>query len=395
MISEIFAPKGQRKMTLGAVSPLNPLDREEAGSEDAGFSLVSEELFRKVLSIERKRSERSRQRFVLMLVHVGKVLETDRGGIVLEGITEALSSSARETDLHGWYQNGSVVGVICTEIGKGDLTSIINALQSRVGAALRNRLELEQMNVIHISFHVFPDDLDLKEGSRSTDISLYPDLLPKNITSTTSRLVKRAIDLTGSLLALTLLSPLYVVIAVAIKLTSKGPILFKQDRVGEYGVRFSFLKFRSMYYKNDPKIHQEYIRRLISGKHDGKGADGNGNVYKIKDDPRVTPVGKFLRKTSLDELPQFFNVLKGEMSLVGPRPPIPYEVEAYEVWHRRRFLEAKPGITGLWQVEGRSRTKFDEMVRLDLRYVKTWSPWLDIKILLRTPAAVFKGHGAY
>ncbi|MGA3322955.1 MAG: sugar transferase [Terriglobia bacterium] len=390
MISEIFAPKRSRKMTLGAVSPLNPLDREEGQSEDTGFSLVSEELFRKVLSIERKRSERSRQRFVLMLVHVGKVIETDRSGMVLEGISEALSSSARETDLHGWYQNGSVVGVICTEIGKGDLTSILSALHSRVGAALRNRLGLEQMNAIHISFHVFPDDLDLNKGGRSTDISLYPDLLPKNIASTTSRVVKRAIDLTGSLAALILLSPLYAVIAVAIKLTSKGPILFKQDRVGEYGIRFSCLKFRSMYYKNDAKIHQEYVRGLISGKHDGKG-----NVYKIKDDPRVTPVGKFLRKTSLDELPQFFNVLKGEMSLVGPRPPIPYEVEAYEVWHRRRFLEAKPGITGLWQVEGRSRTKFDEMVRLDLRYAKTWSPWLDIKILLRTPAAVFRGDGAY
>jgi len=158
MISEIFAPKRSRKMTLGAVSPLNPLDREEGQSEDTGFSLVSEELFRKVLSIERKRSERSRQRFVLMLVHVGKVIETDRSGMVLEGISEALSSSARETDLHGWYQNGSVVGVICTEIGKGDLTSILSALHSRVGAALRNRLGLEQMNAIHISFHVFPDD---------------------------------------------------------------------------------------------------------------------------------------------------------------------------------------------------------------------------------------------
>ena len=117
-----------------------------------------------------------------------------------------------------------------------------------------------------------------------------------------------------------------------------------------------------------------------------------GGVYKIKNDPRVTPVGRFLRKTSLDELPQFFNVLRGEMSLVGPRPPIPYEVEAYDIWHRRRFLEVKPGITGLWQVEGRSRIKFDEMVRLDLKYAKTWSPWLDIKILLRTPHGCLAGR---
>ena len=150
-----------------------------------------------------------------------------------------------------------------------------------------------------------------------------------------------------------------------------------------------------MHFRNDPKIHQDYVKQLISGKEENQRPDAGAGVYKIKDDPRVTPVGRFLRKTSLDELPQFFNVLIGEMSLVGPRPPIPYEVEAYDIWHRRRFLEVRPGITGLWQVEGRSTTKFDEMVRLDLRYAKIWSLWLDIKILLRTPGAVFKGNGAY
>jgi lipopolysaccharide/colanic/teichoic acid biosynthesis glycosyltransferase len=147
---------------------------------------------------------------------------------------------------------------------------------------------------------------------------------------------------------------------------------------------------------NDPRIHREYVRKFIAGKADPAGVGDNQNVvYKIQDDPRVTRVGKFLRKTSLDELPQFINVLKGEMSLVGPRPPIPYELEAYQIWHRRRVLEAKPGITGLWQVNGRSRLKFDDMVRLDLQYAKTWSLWLDIKILLQTPRAVLFGAGAY
>jgi lipopolysaccharide/colanic/teichoic acid biosynthesis glycosyltransferase len=143
-----------------------------------------------------------------------------------------------------------------------------------------------------------------------------------------------------------------------------------------------------MRFGNDPKIHQDYVRRLISGKEENQQPGASAAVYKLKDDPRITPVGKFLRKTSLDELPQFLNVLIGEMSLVGPRPPIPYEVEAYDIWHKRRLLEVRPGITGLWQVEGRSTTKFDEMVRLDLRYAKTWSLWLDIKILVRTPGAV-------
>jgi hypothetical protein len=174
----------------GTWSPLNPPAQGEARSEEAGFTLVPEDLFRKVLSMERKRSERSRQRFVLMLVRVGKILATARGAMVLEGITEALSHSARETDLHGWYENGSVVGVICTEIGNGELTTILRALQSRVGAALRGRLELEQGDAIHISFHVYPDDLDLKKGGRSPDISLDPDLRPQYTASTTSQPMK-------------------------------------------------------------------------------------------------------------------------------------------------------------------------------------------------------------
>jgi lipopolysaccharide/colanic/teichoic acid biosynthesis glycosyltransferase len=146
---------------------------------------------------------------------------------------------------------------------------------------------------------------------------------------------------------------------------------------------------------NDSAIHKEYVRRLIAGKVQQPGSNGNGNesgnVYKLTTDSRITPVGNILRRTSLDELPQLLNVLRGEMSLVGPRPPIAYEVEAYDVWHRSRLLEVKPGITGLWQVNGRSRVTFDEMVRLDLRYAREWSPWLDIKILLRTPRAVVNG----
>ena len=203
-------------------------------------------------------------------------------------------------------------------------------------------------------------------------------------------------DVGGSALALIILSPIFLAIAVAIKMSSPGPVLFRQKRVGHYGVPFTFLKFRSMHSTNDPQIHREYVTRLIAGNVDSKvSANDTNGVYKITDDPRVTRVGRFLRKTSLDELPQFLNVLRGEMSMVGPRPPIPYELEAYDVWHRRRLLEVKPGITGLWQVNGRSRLRFDDMVRLDLRYAKGWSPWLDLKILLQTPRAVFSGDGAY
>ncbi len=146
---------------------------------------------------------------------------------------------------------------------------------------------------------------------------------------------------------------------------------------------------------NDTSAHKEYVQKLIAGKAEPHFADGNeGEVYKLTKDPRITRLGMFLRRTSLDELPQFINVLRGEMSLVGPRPPVPYEVEAYDFWHRRRVLEAKPGITGLWQVSGRSRVKFDDMVRLDLQYAQNWSPWMDLKIILRTPGAML-GEGAY
>ena len=329
-----------------------------------------------------------------MLVDAGELLRTDRKGVALEQMSAVLSLSTRETDIRGWYRKDSVLAVILTEFGSADVSSALNTVFGKVDSALRAKLGACQVNQVHISFHVFPDDLGRPKGG-SVDFSLYPDFLQERQTKKAARLIKRAIDIAGSLAALILLWPLWLAVAIAIKLTSKGPILFKQTRLGQYGVRFTFLKFRSMYFPNDPKIHQDYVTRLISGQDDGGQGDANGGVYKIKDDPRITPVGRFLRKSSLDELPQFINVLKGEMSLVGPRPPIPYEVEAYDPWHRRRFLEVKPGITGLWQVNGRSKLKFDDMVRLDLKYARTWSLGLDFKILLKTPRAVFFREGAY
>jgi lipopolysaccharide/colanic/teichoic acid biosynthesis glycosyltransferase len=201
-------------------------------------------------------------------------------------------------------------------------------------------------------------------------------------------------DIAGSLFALVLFSPLLAVIAVLVKLTSRGPILYRQVRIGRYGRRFTFLKFRSMHNKNDHKVHEEFVKRLIAGGVDTPG-NGSSSVYKLTNDKRITPIGRFLRKSSLDELPQLFNVLQGDMSLVGPRPPLPYEFEAYHTWHKQRLIAVQPGITGLWQVTGRSRTKFDEMVRLDLKYASSWTVWGDIKILSQTPRAVISGEGAY
>ena len=199
---------------------------------------------------------------------------------------------------------------------------------------------------------------------RPSNPALYPDLARHHNNRRLLSTMKRVIDIVGSLLALVAFSPVLALIAVAIKLSSKGPILFKQQRIGQHGKRFTFLKFRSMTVDNDSRVHEEYVKKLIAGQAERRSANGDGEgVFKLTNDHRITRVGAFLRRTSLDEMPQFLNVLWGEMSLVGPRPAIPYEVVAYQTWHRRRVLEVKPGITGLWQVNGRSRVTFDEMVR--------------------------------
>jgi exopolysaccharide biosynthesis polyprenyl glycosylphosphotransferase len=205
------------------------------------------------------------------------------------------------------------------------------------------------------------------------------------------RFLKRAFDTVAISLGIILISPLLVLIAILIKLDSPGPVFFRQQRIGENGRAFTMVKFRSMKTENDASAHRQHVAKLIQ---ENLSAEQMGDKsLKLEDDPRITRVGKFIRKTSLDELPQLFNVLRGEMSLVGPRPPLPYEVELYQDWHKRR-LEAIPGITGLWQVAGRNRVSFDEMVRMDLEYIEHQSLWLDIKILLQTPLAVISGRGA-
>ena len=362
---------------------------------------LAEEYFLSRLRQEQKRTERSRRPFVLLLLESPRLFGAGDGGDQCERLLSVLSNSIRATDTGGWYQYGSIVGIIFTEISTADRRSIAEILSSKIGGLLEFILGVDQANQVNISFHVFPEDWDGGHSNRSGDSVLHPKLSQPHATKGGSLVVKRAIDIFGSTCALILGSPLFVAIVIAIKVTSKGPVLFRQRRVGRYGNPFTFLKFRSMYVGNNHAIHREYVKSLIKGAANDaetQTAHPNGSksgVYKLTDDPRVTSVGKFLRKTSLDELPQFLNVLSGEMSLVGPRPPIPYEVENYDIWHRRRLLEVKPGITGLWQVMGRSRTTFDDMVRLDLEYATSWSLWLDLKILLKTPMAVFAGDGAY
>jgi lipopolysaccharide/colanic/teichoic acid biosynthesis glycosyltransferase len=354
--------------------------------------VLSEESFKRTIAVERKRTERSREPFLLMLVEAGRPRDTEKSGKALDKIVSAMLSSTRETDVVGWYKGRITVGVMFTGLAIQDRSSVLSTILARVSAALRDELPSDQFSQISLSFHFFPDDWDHENSGRPSNPILYPDLLSANDGKQSLLVIKRAMDIFGSALLLILCAPLLAIIAAAVKVSSRGPVLFKQDRIGQYGRRFTFLKFRSMRADNDPSVHKEYVTKLIAGEAERMPAQGEGNgVYKLAQDTRITRIGRFLRKTSLDELPQFVNVLRGDMSLVGPRPPIPYELAAYQTWHRRRLLEVKPGITGLWQVTGRSRVKFDDMVRLDLRYAMSWSPWLDVKILARTPGAVVKG----
>jgi exopolysaccharide biosynthesis polyprenyl glycosylphosphotransferase len=209
-----------------------------------------------------------------------------------------------------------------------------------------------------------------------------------------ARAVKRVSDLVIAFLALLILAPLWLLVALLIKLDSSGSVFYKQERIGMDGRVFLFYKFRTMRAGVSDDEHREFQLRYIKGEPDSNQGNNERPAYKLRDDRRVTRLGKILRKTSLDELPQLFNVLRGDMSIVGPRPPIQYEVESYELWHRKR-LDMKPGITGLWQVSGRNRLPFDEMVRMDLYYIENWSLLLDLKIILQTLPVMWKGDDAY
>ena len=238
-------------------------------------------------------------------------------------------------------------------------------------------LDIDILELEEVSLPFEPEPLRLRIGNCE-----YPRW---------QRVLKRSVDIVAGLAVFTLLGPLFIFLALAVRFSSPGPVLFRQVRLGRDGKPFTFYKFRSMHHKNDDGAHREFARDFISG---DMCSDDDTTVFKMVRDPRITAIGCFLRRSSLDELPQFWNVLKGEMSLVGPRPPISYELEHYQDWHKDR-LKVKPGLTGLWQVSGRSSVGFDEMVMLDLYYIGHWNLKLDLKIMARTLPVMVKGEGAY
>jgi len=336
---------------------------------------------------ECRRAERSRNKFVLVLVQGFQNLAIDDAKPILASIAEM----SRDIDTIGWYQSGVTVGVLFAELGDAPAESAWPRILDRLSGTIR---EFPGSGCLQASACILPRDLKDGGDLGATRVDRY--LAPLSSPDVKLQIaIKRIIDVVGSASLLLLLAPIFLAVTIAVKLSSSGPVLFRQKRVGQHGKRFTFLKFRSMEVVNDSSVHEKYVKDFIHGqarRHTNEKGEG---VFKLTQDPRVTKVGKFIRKTSLDELPQLWNVLMGEMSLVGPRPPIPYEVDCYDLWHQRRVLEMKPGITGLWQVSGRSRVGFDDMVRLDLQYARTWSLALDFKILLKTPLAVIGDGGAH
>jgi lipopolysaccharide/colanic/teichoic acid biosynthesis glycosyltransferase len=360
---------------------------------DQDLFLLDEEFFKKTVIRERKRTQRSGLAMVMLLVDVqdGQRLDTPS---VFEGVAKALSSVKSEIDILGWFERDSVMGLIVLEVDSTSLLAVSERLEGGFRREIASWFKENLVDRLSIKLRVYPEEQWLiNEEHQTVDPFLYPDLHSHQAPLTIRKVLKRGMDILASLLLLIILSPLLLAIAGLVKLSSRGPVLFQQVRIGQMMKSFSFLKFRTMYSNCDHAIHQDYVSWFIhsSGKAQQKEKQ---TFFKMTNDPRITPIGRLLRKTSLDELPQLWHVLRGDMSLVGPRPPLLYELQQYKPWHRGRVLGAKPGITGLWQVTGRSRTTFDEMVRLDLRYARGQSLWADIKILLATPAAVIKGSGA-
>jgi exopolysaccharide biosynthesis polyprenyl glycosylphosphotransferase len=339
--------------------------------------------FLEQLRLEKLRAQRSKSTLSIILLTLDK--ETFGESINMREVLDIVRKKTRDTDISGLV-NHKTIGVLLPDTDEKGAKEICEKLV--------NGNEYPQFSTTTSSYpdHIF-ESLS-KSGSIQADA--FPFELKDSINNSWLKfLLKRGIDIVGSIFGIIILMPVMLITALAIKATSTGPVIFRQIRLGKQGAPFTFYKFRSMYVDMDDQVHREYIRDFING-HNEKINQGDADepLYKNKSDPRITRVGRFIRKTSIDELPQFFNVLKGNMSLVGPRPPLAYEAEKYQAWHLMRILEMKPGITGLWQVEGRSKTDWDDSVRLDIRYIQNWSLIYDLRILLKTVKIVLKCTGA-
>jgi lipopolysaccharide/colanic/teichoic acid biosynthesis glycosyltransferase len=361
---------------------------------NASGVIHSPDSFRMILERERARAERTGHIFSLVIFSFNHGKGTD--AVMLEQLGTVLVQKVRMSDELGWYDEGKSIGTLLPGTTANGAAQFIEILREKIGEEVESRLVS--------TVYTYPYPLDATDGckeaaeerdTRSKSMaSLFATANSSPMTpspGTTARplevlyarpfpLWKRAIDFFGALLFLFLLSPLFLLVALFIKVVSPGPVLYRQQRIGYMRKTFTFWKFRTMHVHSDTEKHRQHLRYLI---------ETDTPMIKLDDgnDNRIIPFGKFLRYSCIDELPQLINVLKGDMSLVGPRPCLPYEAEKYLHWHARRF-DTMPGMTGLWQVSGKNRMTFKEMIRLDIRYSRTMSLLLDTKILFLTGPAV-------
>jgi lipopolysaccharide/colanic/teichoic acid biosynthesis glycosyltransferase len=370
-----------RRVAVRRVMP--PSDQDRARVQ-AGASILGEGLFKDAVVRERRRADRYNSSFAVLLVDRGG----NAGGADLwTPVLPVAMALKRNVDAVGWFVEGEVLGLLLTDAsGTGAFRAML-----RLRRELARRIGDAALAALSIRLYTH-GDAEGPAGEPLPPVDLLVEAFIQQGSHRWRDVAKRGLDILGSLTLLAVFAPVVVAVGAAVKWTSRGPVFYRQVRVGRREESFTMLKFRTMHTNAGHGIHQDYVKWFITSS--GRQPRTGDEVFKLTNDPRITPVGHFLRRTSLDELPQFWNVLRGDMSLVGPRPPLPFEVEQYQPWHRRRVLEAKPGITGLWQVEGRSRTTFDEMVRLDLRYARSHTLWTDIKILAATPRAMVSGRGA-
>ena len=354
---------------------------EPPAQVQVGGPILGESVFREALVRERKRADRFDASFAVLLV--------DRSDDASEGATwvsilSAMAAVKRDADAVGWLEQGAVLGLLLPEVSRNGALKVMDRLRHQISGRLGDSaLAAVSMRLYAHGVEPGPD------GAAFPSVDLLLEAFVPQRDQPGRDAAKRGLDILGSLALMVIFAPAMLVILAAVKWTSPGPAMLRQVRIGRRGEPFAMRKIRTMYVNAGHEVHQDYMTWFI--KSSGQQPRTRDEVFKLTNDPRITRPGRLLRKASLDELPQFWNVLRGDMSLVGPRPPLPFEVEQYQPWHRRRVLEVKPGVTGLWQVSGRSRTTFDDMVRLDLRYARTHSLWTDIRILAATPRAMFKG----
>jgi lipopolysaccharide/colanic/teichoic acid biosynthesis glycosyltransferase len=386
--------------------------------------LLPNERFRADVEREMLRSDRTGVPLTLVLFDIHSSVRSGRERQKeLARLATVISTHTRQTDSKGWYRDseGLRVGLLLHHTRPGKAHRIIQTIngQFQVNAAKEHNGNGRRADISYEVFSYPNEDRRKIEpsgnftgqrglgefpapprarangngtSSGNNGAALESLLSASMRTSSVPPLLapplprwKRAIDIAASAAGLLALSPLLAGIVAAIKLTSRGPVFFKQERVGRFGEGFQCLKFRSMTHNADATEHKEYLAKLIKG--GGNGADGEVMAKLDAFNPQITPVGRVLRMSCLDELPQLINVLRGEMSLVGPRPCLPYEADEYKRWHRRRF-DTVPGITGLWQVMGKNKTTFQQMIRYDIIYARNLSFWMDAKILFLTFPAI-------